>query len=440
MKPLFILLFAIGIMLSFNCKKDDLQNIGNHQADVGNAWMQMHIRLTKTTAGYNSVVSLRSFGYAGITLYESLLPATEGRGSLFSKIGGTPVIADKSPDEYYWPAAANAAMATMTRMLFESTSDVNKLAIDSLEEAYYTKPQDEADAQKIQNAIDYGRKVATAIFDWSKTDGSHEAYKHIVDPAYVPPAGPGLWIPTPPAFGPPVHPHRGTDRSFMPNSAELTQPGPPLAYSESTKSPFFKMAAEVYTISLSLSSEDSIIVKFWGEIPANMNVPAHATNIVTQLIETKKMDLFDAAAVYALHGIALNDAGISVLKTKYKYNLVRPVSYICKVMQKPAWTTVIPTPPHPEYSAAHAVVSAASATVLACIFGENYKFSDQTYQDSYGTRSFNSFEDYAKEAGRSRLLGGIHYAPSIAVGLVQGEQIGKMVNKLKSDVSINIEE
>jgi hypothetical protein len=160
-------------------------------------------------------------------------------------------------------------------------------------------------------------------------------------------------------------------------------------------------------------------------------VPAHATNILTQLIVLSKKDLFEAAAAYALHGIAMNDASISTFKTKYTYNLLRPISYIRNVMQHTAWNSVLPTPPHPEYTAAHAVVSAASAVVLEHIFGKNYKFTDYTYDGSYGARSFNSFEEYAKEAGHSRLLAGIHYSPSITAGLIQGGKIGELVNKLK---------
>ncbi|MDQ6889803.1 MAG: vanadium-dependent haloperoxidase, partial [Bacteroidota bacterium] len=134
---------------------------------------------------------------------------------------------------------------------------------------------------------------------------------------------------------------------------------------------------------------------------------------------------------YALHGIAMNDASISVFKAKYKYNLLRPIAYIRGVMLISTWSSVIPTPPHPEYPAAHAVVSGASATVLASIFGKNYKFTDNTYDGSYGARSFNSFEDYAKEAGHSRFLAGIHYAPSVDTGLQMGYKIGDMVNRLK---------
>jgi PAP2 superfamily len=431
MKQLPFLLFTIVIAGFSNCKKHNPPNDKKYPADVANTWMQMHMQLTKTTAGYNSVVSQRSFGYAGVTLYAALFPAISNGGSFMPQIGGTDVIADKDRKEYFWPASANAAMAMITREFFESTSPANKFSIDSLEASFNAKFRNEASEKKIQNGIDYGHKVAAAIFGWSKTDGGHEAYKHVVDPSYIPPAGPGLWIPTPPAFAPPVHPHWGANRSFTPNSAALSQPDPPLAYSESDKSSFYAMVNELYTISLSLSHEDTIIAKFWGDIPGNLNVPAHATNIVTQLINAEKMNLYEAAAVYAMHGIALYDAGISVLKTKYTYNLLRPVSYIRNVLQKPLWNTVIPTPAHPEYTAAHAVVSAASATVLEGIFGKNYKFSDHTYDAVYGTRTFNSFEDYAKEAGRSRVLAGIHYSPSIAAGLIQGRKVGDMVNKLK---------
>lgn len=191
------------------------------------------------------------------------------------------------------------------------------------------------------------------------------------------------------------------------------------------------MVNELYTISLSLTHEDSTVAKIWGDQPGNLNVPAHATNILTQLIVLNKLDLYSAAAAYALHGIAMNDAAISTFKTKYTYNFPRPITYIRKVMLKSDWNSVLTTPPHPEYSAAHAVVSAASATVLENIFGKNYKFTDHSYDGSYGARSFNSFADYAAEAGHSRLLAGIHYGPSIATGLIQGKKIGEMVNKLK---------
>jgi hypothetical protein len=431
MKRKFILPLAIALLL-FSCNKHDHFPVENkYSADVANDWMQLQIKLTRSTTGYNSVVSDRSFAYAGITLYESISAGVPDGISLLPQIGGTAVVPTKSREDYYWPASLNAAMASITKQFFVTTTAANMVTIDSLENAYKARFKSEADGYRITNAEAYGLLVASSIFQWSKTDGSDEAYKHIVDPTFVPQVGEGLWVATFPAYGPPVHPHWGDNRSFIANSAELTQPGPPTLYSESAKSPFYRMVNELYTISLSLTHEDSTEAKIWGDQPGNLNVPAHATNILTQLIVINKMDLYTAAEAYALHGIAMNDASISTFKTKYKYNLLRPITYIRKVMLKSDWNSVLPTPPHPEYSAAHAVVSAASAAVLENIFGRNYHFTDYSYESSYGTRSFNSFQDYANEAGHSRLLAGIHYGPSIATGLIQGRKIGEMVNRLK---------
>ena len=433
MKALFAIVLAVLVFSTPGCKKIDSppRQTTKYPADVANAWMQMHIRLTRTTAGYNSVVSDRSIAYAGLTLYESLVPGLSGYRSLLPQIGGAAVALDKSAEEYYWPASANAAMAALTRSFFETASPADMASIDSLEAAFTAQYQSQATSATIQHAVDYGHSVATSIFTWSTTDGAHQAYKHLVDTAYHVPTGDGKWVPTFPAFGPPILPHWGDNRSFISNIAANTQPGPPIAYSATEGSPFFEMVNELYTISLSLSHEDSLIAKFWGDQPGNLNVPAHATNILTQLINKNNFDLASASAAYALHGIAMYDASISVFKTKYTYVQVRPITYIRTVMQHPNWNSVIPTPPHPEYSAAHSVLSGASQTVLEKIFGSHYTFTDHTYDASYGARTFQSFEDYAKEAGRARLLAGLHYSPSIATGLSQGNKVGNLVNQLR---------
>ena len=72
------LFISVLITVFTQCRRNDIPHISNYPADVANAWMQLHIALTKTTTGYNSVISDRSFAYAGITLYESIAPAVPG--------------------------------------------------------------------------------------------------------------------------------------------------------------------------------------------------------------------------------------------------------------------------------------------------------------------------------------------------------------------------
>ena len=92
MKRSIILLVSV-IMIAFaRCKKNDtLGPAAKYPADVANAWMQMQIKLTRSTAGHNSVVSDRSFAYAGIALYEAIVPGITGAVSLLPQIGGTAI-------------------------------------------------------------------------------------------------------------------------------------------------------------------------------------------------------------------------------------------------------------------------------------------------------------------------------------------------------------
>ena len=433
-----VLLFVAATIVTISCRKVDVQGprAESYPPDVAVAWMKLQMSLNKTTAGFNPFVGDRTFGYSGLALYESVEPGIPNCQPIVTQLSGFSAasLPQIKRGLYYWPASANAAMALITKDLFANTTPANFTTIDSLEAAFTQEFQSEATAAELQNSVEFGQEVASAIFEWSKSDGGDQAYLHNTDPTYVPPVGPGMWVPTPTKFTPPILPHWGDNRSFIPNIASVTQPGPPTTYSEEPKSAFYQMVDDLYQQSLNLTHEDSLTAKFWGDIPGNFNAPSHATSILTQLIVLNKLDLGAAAIAYAKHGIAISDASISVFKTKYTYTTIRPISYIRNVMGHTTWNSVIPTPSHPEYTPAHAVASAASALVMDEIFGYNYSFTDHSYDATWGPRTFNSFEAYANEASHSRFLAGIHFMPSLEAGLIQGEKIGKMVNRLRFKV------
>ena len=93
--------------------------------------------------------------------------------------------------------------------------------------------------------------------------------------------------------------------------------------------------------------------------------------------------------------------------------------------------SIIATPPHPEYSAAHGTISASAGYALESVFGKNHSFTDHTY-DGIGMspRNYSSFEAAGKEAGMSRWYGGIHYRPSIDAGNAQGKKVGANISGL----------
>jgi hypothetical protein len=402
-----------------------------YPADVAVAWINLQQKLVKKTAGFSPGVTARSFAYTGLSLYESIVPGMPGYRSIMAYVGGPLLTPPADSHRLYWPASANTAMADITRLLFPTTSAANKVTIDSLETSFNTLFAAQADPDVLQTSADFGKLVAASLFEWSKTDGGHEGY--LPQPnTYVPPVGPGLWIPTPPAFAPAAVPTQGNNRTFTPGIAGMTQPAvlPLPAYSEDVASPFFAMVNELYTISIALAPADITTVRHWADIPGNYNGTAHFTNIATQLIVAKGLKLDEAALVYAKHGIALRDAVISSFKTKYHYNVIRPISYIRNVMGYSSWNTVIPTPSHPEFCSAHAVIGKASSVVLERFFGKKCSFIDHAHDALYGPRSYNTLADYASEGAWSRVLGGIHYHPTADYGLIQGKKVGDLVNSL----------
>ena len=155
-------------------------------------------------------------------------------------------------------------------------------------------------------------------------------------------------------------------------------------------------------------------------------------SILTQCIDIENKDLGWAAYAYAKLGMSQTDAFISCWKTKYTYNLMRPITYIRANIDS-TWSSLIGTPPFPEYTSGHSTQSGAAASVLTAIWGDGFAFEDATHEaDGMAPRPFPNFWAAADEAAISRLYGGIHFRPAIEDGLDQGRCVGAFVNALKT--------
>ena len=135
---------------------------------------------------------------------------------------------------------------------------------------------------------------------------------------------------------------------------------------------------------------------------------------------------------YALTSIALADGFISCRDEKYRSNLIRPETVINKYIDE-QWVPLLQTPPFPEYTSGHSVISGAAGVALTSIFGEPFEFEDDS-ELIYGlpVRKFSSFTAASDEAAISRMYGGIHYMPAIKNGVDQGRELGRfIVSKIK---------
>ena len=393
-------------------------------------WMAMQIKLMSSTPAIFNGPFVRIYSYTGLVAFQSIFPGIPRNSSFWfsenvlNKLGALPAI--KANEKYHWPSSLNAAMAFMNRSMFPSSIPAGKMAIDSLEQAIKKSFSKDADAATLERSAQYGLQVARRIYAWAETDGYQYASEK-----YSPPTGPGKWEPTPPNYSRPLTPHWGGLRTMVTGSIENAQPPAPIPYSEDSASAFYKQVKEVYDISQNIKSEQKNIALFWKEINPGITAPGHWLNILRQIIQKENSPLDKAAFSYALTGMALNDAWISCWKTRYVYNVLRPVTYIRDVMQHKDWLSLVPTPPHPEYTSGFAAMASAVCSSLAHVFGNDYQLTDHTYDYAGMTpRTYHSFRAMAKEAGDSKIFGGIHYRFSVEAGLHEGSAVANNILNL----------
>jgi hypothetical protein len=393
--------------------------------------------ISKSTPGFFPPQVSRAYGYTGIAAYESVVNGITGAQSLGGQINGLdkaslPQI--KTGELYNWSIASNSALAGIIKMMYEKKiTAVNINSLDSMEAANLSELSAFDNSEVINRSIQFGKDVAAAIFNYSKTDGGHEAY---LDPFQLPftmQADSFCWVPTGAAVHP-LSPYWGNNRPFITANITNTQPADHIPFSSVSGTDFYKEAMDVYNQVRNNTQEQKDITKYWADDPFNTCTPTgHTFNILTQLLKQEGATLEKTTVAYARLGIAENDAFISCWKCKYKYLLIRPVSYIKKYID-PSFTTVIGTPPFPAYISGHSCEMGAGSKVFTSLFTDgsgNYQFTDYSQlQYGYQPRSYTNFNDMAGECAISRFYGGIHYAMDNNIGLEVGRAIGDNVNNL----------
>lgn len=406
-------------------------------AEVPQEWLGLTLELIKTTPGFSPPVAARALGYLGVTAYESVVGGIPNHQSLAGQLSDL-----KAPDlpkplageAYFWPLAANAALAEVTDRLFFNASASDKFKIAALRDQFDNFYRNQIDFDVRERSVNFGRLLGQAIVSWAATDPvGHEAQMKNFPSDYVLPKGEEKWVPTG-AQAIPLQPRWGNARTFVPNCAALTQPVPPFAFSTAPNSRFYGQALEVYTVSKEILEEEKVIAAYWADGGGTVTPPGHSMAIAIQLSKAQQQNLAQAAMLFARLGMAVNDAFVSCWRCKYQFNLLRPETYIQKYID-PTWKPFIATPPFPEYTSGHSTQSGAMAVILSETFGYNFPFTDNTHQgrtDINGRpRAFANFIEAGTEAMNSRLYGGIHYRMGNERGLNQGMAVGKEIMELR---------
>ncbi|MEJ7738252.1 MAG: vanadium-dependent haloperoxidase [Chitinophagaceae bacterium] len=307
--------------------------------------------------------------------------------------------------------------------------------LDSL--IFVEKKRNKLSSEKINATVELVDKVVEQILKYAYADGFVRLSGLR---RFTPSRGDEYWQPTAPGFISAIEPYWNTLRTFILDSCSQFAGGPPNKYDADTSSSFFKQLKEVYEVNKNLPREKAEIAMFWDCNPfalqqvghlefgiKKISPGGHWMGITGIACKKQKLSLSKTAYAHAMVSIGMADAFISCWNNKYRYNRVRPETAIKKLIDR-NWSPLLQTPPFPEYTSGHSVISTTASTILTHLFGDRFSFTDDT-EEEFGLppRKFNSFAKASKEAAISRLYGGIHFRDAIENGVKEGEQIGKYV-------------
>ncbi len=400
------------------------------------AWYGLVLKLVRHTPTYSPPVASRSLAYLGVTAFEAVASGSDDLQSLAGQLDGLRPLPRRNAGLVYDEAVVlNAALASLVQELFQNTGPTGQHVIGLYDAKLRAQVAAALPADVVARSEDYGRQIAAHVLSWSRDDGGALVVNMGFPYEYTLTAGAAHWVPTSLISQQqlPLLPKWGSNRTFaMPTGKSCSLPAPP-DYSEDKTSPFYAEALEVYRRGKNLSAEERAIARFWSDDPMlSPTPPGHWISIALQIIEHDKPDLEKSVDVLARLGVVLADAFIGCWEAKFQYDLLRPVTYIRRLID-PKWEPLLITPPFPEYPSGHSTQSAAAAAVLTKLFGENFAFEDRTREgDGLKPRSFASFSAAASEAGISRLYGGIHFRSAIERGLAQGQCVASYANALRT--------
>lgn len=393
---------------------------------------------------FSPPIATRIYAYSTIAGYEVMAHAGQGYRSLAGQLNGltsTPAPPAGDTGAIDFPLAALIAMSTTGKALIFS-EDRMQLVIDTLQ---LLARQAGVPPEKLKASVAYGQQVAASILEWSKKDHyaqTRSAAKYTVN------AEEGRWSPTPPAYMSAIEPHWNEIRTMVLDSAnEFVSPRPPAFDMKDSTSAFYRMTKEIMDMGSTLTVTQREIADFWDCNPYKVNLSGHVSfatkkitpgghwiNICGIAAQAAGADFAKTTCTYAKVAIVLMDAFIVCWDEKFRSNLIRPETVINKYIDE-NWKPYLQTPPFPEYTSGHSVVSTAAATVLTQLYGPSLAFRDSSEIDfGLPTRNFSSFMAACEEAAVSRMYGGIHFRPAVENGMVQGRLTGeKVIAKLKME-------
>ena len=271
--------------------------------------------------------------------------------------------------------------------------------------------------------ISLGTAAGTAMLAATANDGGYTASLQTMTP-YVPPNEGNAGVYVPPSNRPAMMPTWGTVQPIGISSTTLAalEATIPVAYSATHQG----LTSQSYGLQVlqtecrgsgtglpstvasacsaagfaPASAAEAQAALFWNDPGATLQPPGHWLRIADTIAVQEELDLLQTARATATVGLALYAAGIGAWAIKYQDLAWRPVTAIqfspgwnpYFTGFNSTWSSLIVTPPHPDYVAGHPAFSGAAATALAAVLGTDsvtFTSTSDTYCNG-GTAARNS--------------------------------------------------
>lgn len=376
-------------------------------------------------------VASRMYAYSTLAYYEALMQQQDK--SMLGKMKGFSSIPKEKDSINLYLSAVTAFMTVSEKLVFskDSIAQASKQMMakfKSLDQEVFDRSV--ANGKQIADVI--LKRAAADIYKQTRSMPRHSVFNEA-----------GFWKQTPPEYADATEPHWRKIKPLLLDSSTQFAIGKPNKYDLNRNSAFFKEVEEVYALSKSISPAQDSIARYWDDNPFVTQHKGHFTyatkkttpvghwiSITKILCLQQKADEQKTAQAYAITAAAIFDGFIACWEEKFQQKTVRPITVIREQLES-EWNSLLQTPPFPEYPSGHSVISAAAATVLTALFGEQIAFHDTSERKYLGMeRSFPSIRAASDEAGMSRLYGGIHFRTGIEHGKQLGDKIGKQYNSI----------
>ncbi|MEU6356407.1 vanadium-dependent haloperoxidase [Streptomyces sp. NPDC047072] len=316
-------------------------------------------------------------------------------------------------------ASSEAAAAAAARKVLLTYFPASKRRIETAYAASLAKiPDGRAEKQGVR----FGERAADRIIALRENDGRG------AEVPFDPKPAPGVWRPAPPSYSPAVNPWLGKVRPMTFDDPARFVPGPPPAL---TSKRYARDLAEVKAVGARNSTartpwQTETALFFSDPLPQQLQ-RAYADHVTRH-----KLDIVDAARLFAAANTAAADATITTWNAKFGYAFWRPVHAVRladtdsnpATEADPAWEPLLRTPPYPEYIGGHCANDGAVMAVLDGLTGGDIDLRVSSAVTGT-TRTYTRAADFNRDVIGARIWSGIHFRTADVVGNEVGRRIGE---------------